>query len=75
MKLLGLFTLMHMRVYKRPASRSWLFDAALFYMGSYSFLLSNVVGVHKTWNQYEGLAQKMIGSQKKVKTDEILDAT
>ena len=49
MKALSVLILMQLRLFRRPAGRSWLFDIFLLYSGIYSFLLSDVIGVHKTW--------------------------
>ena len=59
-KAISAFLLMNLRIYKRPAGRSMVFDFLLLYCGIYSFLLSNVIGVHKAWPIYEPLAKKMI---------------
>ena len=75
MKLLSAFILMHLRFYKRPVGRPWLYDIFLMYSGVYAFLLSNVVGVYKAWPQYEDLTQKMIGSRKRVRPEAVMDET
>lgn len=74
-KALSVFLLMSLRSRNRSAGRSLLFDFFLVYSGVYSFLLSNVFGVHKAWHLYEPLAKKMIQSKIRVKPDEIMEST
>ena len=58
----SLFLLMHLRFYKRPAGRPWIFDAGLIYFATYGILGSNIPGVFYTWHEYEHLALKMVKS-------------
>ena len=75
MKGLSAFLLMHIRLFRRPAGRSWIFDLLLVYSGIYSFMLSNVIGVYKAWPLYEDLTKKMIASNKKSRSEDIMNFT
>jgi len=55
-KAISLFLIMHLRLFKRPQGRSWFFDFCLLYGGIWSWLLSGVMGEHKTWPLIEGSA-------------------
>ena len=59
LKCISIFLLMHLRLYKRPVGRPWIFDFGLLYFSAYSFLGSNIPGVFFTWDEYEDLAKKM----------------
>ena len=77
---LSVFLLMHLRFYKRPLGRPWIFDLGLIYFAAYSFLGSNIPGVFYTWNDYEHLAKRMVQSEKMKKGNikhgtEFLDQT
>ena len=55
LKVLSIFMLMQIRIgisprngfklINRPVGRSWLYDFGLLYFGTYSFLLSHIVGI------------------------------
>ena len=64
MKGLSIFLLMHLRFYKRPAGRAWIFDIGLIYFSAYAFLGSNIPGVWRTWPEYKHLAKRMFESDK-----------
>lgn len=52
LKGLGLFLFLNLRLYKRPAGRSILYDLMLMYFGTYCILGSNIPGVFMTWHLY-----------------------
>ena len=56
--------LMHLRFYKRPAGRPYIFDAGLLYLATYAFIGCNIPGVFTTWDEYEHLAKRMVQSGK-----------
>ena len=54
LKALSLFMIMNVRIgfsprkfgfSNRPAGRSWIYDLGLIYLGTYSFLLSHIMGI------------------------------
>ena len=77
---LSVLLLMHLRFYKRPIGRPWIFDLGLIYFASYAFLGCNIPGVFYTWSEYEHLAKRMVQSDKMKKGNikhgtEFLDQT
>ena len=63
-KLLGVLTLINLRIYKRPVGRPWIFDIGLAYMGAYLILGSNIPGVFMKWDLYSDQVQKLLESEK-----------
>ena len=54
LKALSIFMFMNIRIgfsprrfsfVNRPVGRSWLYDFGLMYLGTYSFLLSHIIGI------------------------------
>ena len=60
MKAASIFTLMHLRFFRRPAGRPWMFDFSLLYFGTYLFLGSSIPGVFATWPDYMYLVKRML---------------
>ena len=53
LKMLSVVLLSHLRLYKRPAGRSWMFDLGLLYFSAYAFVGSCIPGVFLTWPHYD----------------------
>ena len=64
LKMMGVLCFMHLRFFRRPVGRPWLFDMTLLYTGSYLLLGSNIPGVCLTWDKYCLLIEKMFESAK-----------
>ena len=85
-KALSIFMLMQIRIgisprngfklLNRPVGRSWIYDFGLLYFGTYSFILSHVVGIRKVYDQrLNDMCQTMIQSRKKINADKLFDFT
>ena len=85
-KALSLFMLMQIRIgisprngfrlLNRPAGRLWIYDLGLLYFGTYSFLLSHIIGIRKVYDQrLDNLCQNMVRSRKKTNVDKLMDFT
>ena len=70
-KALSLFMLMQIRIgisprngfrmVNRPVGRSWLYDFGLLYFGTYSYLLSHIVGIRNVYDQrLDSLCKRMV---------------
>ena len=64
MKMFAVFCLMHLRFWKRPDARPFIWDFVLAYAGSYAMFGSNIPGVYLTWDRYSPLIQRMLESEK-----------
>ena len=70
------FSLRKFSFVNRPLGRSWIYDIGLMYMGTYSFLLSHIMGIRQVYDgRIDSLCQQMIKSNKKVESSKCMDFT
>ena len=72
MKGLSLFFLIHVRFFRRPAGRPWIFEPLLLYFFVYTNLACNIPGTILTASRLEPLVLK-VSTSKKVKKAKELD--
>ena len=60
----------------RPLGRNWTYDLGCLYLGSYSYLLSHILGMKAVYDpKLDEMCQKLVKSGKKVNAENILDYT
>ena len=54
LKALSLLMLLNVRGIRKVPNRHFAVDLVWIYASTYTFLLSNIVGIHKAWPKYAG---------------------